>query len=323
VSFRRRIVVTDNDPPFFSGPDDPDLTPLKPLGEVVLNSSRSGSRDEFLRRLESAHALIYLRKPSPLDAAAFAAAPDLRVVCVPGVGVDGVDLAAARERNVTVCNLPGANAPAVAEHTIGLLLAVARHLTAADESMREGFWRKREGVELGGRTLGVLGLGAIGSRVVRLGQGFGMAVVAWSLHRDEDRARRLEVELVDLDELFRRSDVVSVHLRSTAESAGIVGASRLSLMPRGSLLINTARAAILDSTAVVEALRTGQLGGLGVDVFPSEPATAENNPYLGLDNVVMTPHMADETRETNARMRRLVVENIVAFLRDQPQNVVV
>jgi D-3-phosphoglycerate dehydrogenase / 2-oxoglutarate reductase len=316
-----RIVVADNQPAFFNGPDDPDLALLHAFGEVAVHSTRSADRSEFLARIEPATALIYLRKPFPLDDQAFSGAPALRVVSFPGVATDSIDLDAARRHRVIVCNLPGANAPAVAEHTIGLLFAIARRIPAADRGMREGRWRKFEGFELRGKTLGLLGLGSIGREVARLGKGLGMEVVAWSHTFDEERARNLGVELVDLDDLFRRSDAVSVHLRSTPDSAGIVGRRQIELMKPGAVLLNTARAALVDEAALIAALRSGRLGGLGLDVYGSEPLALESNPFADLDNVVMTPHMADETAETNARMRRLVVGNVVDFFRGTPRNV--
>ncbi|MBJ7600542.1 MAG: hypothetical protein DLM67_03150 [Candidatus Nephthysia bennettiae] len=316
-----RTVVADNQPAFFDGPEDADLAVLRSFGEVIVHSTKSADREDFLARIEPASALIYLRRPYPLDDEAFSRARSLRMVSFAGVGTDSIDLEAARRHGVTVCNLPGANAPAVAEFTLGLLFAVARRIPAADSGMRQGGWRKFEGFELRGRTLGLLGLGSIGREVARLGKALGMEVVAWSHTLDQERARGLDVELVDLDEVFRRADVISLHLRSTPESAGIVDGRRMELLKPGAVLINTARAALVDEAALLAALRSGRLGGFGVDVYGREPLSLESNPFTGLENVVMTPHMADETAETNARLRRLVVANVVDFYRGEPRNV--
>ncbi len=316
-----RTVVADNQPAFFAGPEDADLAVLRSFGDVVVHSTKSVDREDFLARIEPASALIYIRRPSPLDDEAFSRARSLRMVSFPGVGVDTIDLDAARRHGVTVCNLPGANAPAVAEFTFGLLFAVARRIPAADSGMREGGWRKFEGFELRGKTLGLLGLGSIGQEMAGLGKAMGMEVIAWSRTLDLERAHRVAVELVDLDEVFRRADVVSLHLRSTPDSAGIVDGRRLELLRPGAVLLNTARAALVDEAALLAALRSGRLGGLGVDVYGSEPVSLESNPFTGLENVVMTPHMADETAETNARLRRLVVANVVDFYRGEPRNV--
>jgi phosphoglycerate dehydrogenase-like enzyme len=317
-----QIVVADNYPPFFDGPDAPELQPLRAIGDLKVHSTKSADRSEFLSRLEPATVLIYLRRPWPLDEEAFDRAKSLRLVSFPGAGTDSIDLAAAKRHGVMVANLPGANAPAVAEHTIGLLFAAARSIPRADRIMRDGRWEKFEGFELNGKILGVIGLGAIGREVARLGKALGMKVIAWSHTKDEDRAGRAGIELVDFDELFRQADVVSVHLRLTPDSAGLIGNEQLTLMRRGSVFLNTARSALVDQAALLQGLRTGQIAALGVDVYPSEPVTAESNPYWGMDNVVMTPHMADETWETNARMRHLVVENVVRFFNGTPTNVV-
>jgi phosphoglycerate dehydrogenase-like enzyme len=317
-----QIVVADNAPPFFAGADDPDLQRLRPYGEITLHERRSADRAEFLRRVAAATALIYVRRPSPLDEEAFSQAPDLKVVCFPGVGGDGIDFAAARRHAIAVCNLPGANAPAVAEHTLGLIFAIVRSIALGDRSMREGRWEKHEGFELGGKVLGLLGLGAIGGEMARLGRGLGMQVIAWSYTHDRDRASRLGVELVELDAVFERSDVVSVHLKGSPDVAGLVGQRQFGLMKPAAVFVNTARAVIVDEGALLHVLRERCIAGAAMDVYSQEPMTLEANPFRELDNVVMTPHMADETRETNARMRARVVDNVIAFLEGRPQNVV-
>jgi phosphoglycerate dehydrogenase-like enzyme len=317
-----RIVVTDNVGGFYEGVGDPLLDPLRGLGELTVHSTRSGSREEFLRRIESATYLLYLRRPGPLDEETFSRAPDLRLVAFPGVGTDHIDLDSARRHGVTISNLPGANAAAVAEHAIGLVFAVARRTVVADGWLRSGQWRKHEGMELGGKTLGVVGLGAIGSRVARLGIGLGMNVLAWSHRRDEERAAGLGVRLVDLDDLLLAADVVSLHLRLTPESAGLLDRRRVGLLRPNAILVNTARAALVDEAALLARLRAGTLGGYGVDVFAVEPMPLEANPYAALENVVMTPHLADETLEANQRLRELLIGNVTAFHGGRPVNVV-
>jgi D-3-phosphoglycerate dehydrogenase len=317
-----RIVITDNVSGFYTEASDPLLDPLRGLGELIVHATRSGSREEFLRRIADATYLLYLRRPGPLDEETFSRVPGLRLVAFPGVGTDHIDLASARRHGVTITNLPGANAAAVAEHTIGLLFAVARRIVVADGWLRSGQWRKHEGMELGGKTLGVVGLGAIGSRVARLGAGLGMRVLAWSHSRDERRAADLGVRLVELDALLAIADVVSLHLRLTPESMGLLDRRRVRLLRPGAILINTARAALVDEVALLERLRAGELGGYGADVFTVEPMPLESNPYAVLENVVMTPHLADETVEANQRLRELLIGNVVAFHIGRPINVV-
>ncbi len=171
---RVHTVVTDNTAGFYSGEDDPSLTPLRELGDVTVYSTPSGSPAEVFRRVADANYLLYLRRPAPINDAFLAAAPALRAVAFPGVGTDHIDLAAAKRRGVAVTNAPGANASAVAELAIGLMFAVARRIPRADSLMRSGLWKKHEGIELYGKRLGVIGLGAIGSRVAMLGAGLGI-----------------------------------------------------------------------------------------------------------------------------------------------------
>jgi phosphoglycerate dehydrogenase-like enzyme len=179
-----------------------------------------------------------------------------------------------------------------------------------------------EGPELAGKTLGLLGLGAIGQYVARLGLGLGMRVIAWSYSADPARAQRLGVELVERDEVFRRADVVSVHLRNTPEVRGIVGARELALMKPSAYLINTARGALVDDSALASALRAEKIAGAALDVYTEEPLPPERNPFRELTNVVLTPHIGAVTREANTRSRAMPVDNIIAYLQGNPQHVV-
>ena len=316
------IVVPDDFPPTYASLEQPDLVRLKPFGEVVLHTTRAADRAELFERIGQAEVLINVRAYTLLDDEALSHAPRLRLISILGTGTDNVDLAAARQRGVVVTNTPGVGAPSVAELTLGLILAVTRGIPLSDARLRDGTWHHVEGPELEGKTLGVLGLGAIGERVARLGRGLGMHVVAWSWSDDPARAARLGVEMVDRDELFRRGDVVSVHLRNTPEARGSVGARELGLMKPSAYLVNTARAALLDQDALVDALRAGRLAGAALDVYLEEPLPPEKNPFKDMPNVVLTPHIGAVTHEASARSRAMPVDNIIAFLQGRPQHVV-
>jgi D-3-phosphoglycerate dehydrogenase len=316
------IVIPDDFPPTYGSLDQADLRRLAPHGTVVLHTSRSAARGELFARLADADVVINVRSYTALDDEAFAHAPRLRMVSILGTGTDNVDLAAASQRGIVVTNTPGVGAPSVAELTIGLLLAVTRAIPISDARLRRGEWQHVEGPELEGKTLGVLGLGAIGSRVARLGRGLGMQVIAWSYSADEARAAALGVELVPSDEVFRRSDVVSVHLRNTPEARGFVGARELGLMKPSAILLNTARAALLDQPALVAALRENRIAGAGLDVYLEEPLPPASNPFLDLPQVVLTPHVGAVTHEAAARSRAMPVDNIIAFLEGRPEHVV-
>jgi phosphoglycerate dehydrogenase-like enzyme len=316
------IVIPDDYPPTYASLDQPDLVRLAPYGSVQLHTTRAADRAELFGRLAAAEVLINVRAYTALDDEALAAAPILKMISILGTGTDNVDLAAAKRRGVTVTNTPGVGAPSVAELTFGLILAVTRAIPLSDVRVRQGTWQHVEGPELEGKTLGLLGLGAIGQRVARLGRGFGMRVIAWSFGHDPARAERLGVELVERDDVFRQADIVSVHLRNTPEVRGLVGARELALMPPSAYLINTARGALVDQDALAEALRAGRLAGAGLDVYLEEPLPPARNPFLGLDNVVLTPHVGAVTREANARSRAMPVDNIIAYLEGRAEHVV-
>ena len=236
--------------------------------------------------------------------------PDLRLVANYGVGYDNVDVAACVERGIAVTNTPGVLDAAVAELTLALMLACRRELVASDRFVRDARWRtgwsrpERLGHDLAGATLGLVGMGRIGSEVARRAEAFGMQVVH---HRRSDG--------LTLDELLRKSDVVSLHVPLTPETQGLLSRERLALLRDGATLVNTARGAIVDESALVDELVSGRISA-GLDVFADEPRVPER--LLDLPNVVLTPHIASATVETRAAMTRVLVDNALAFLRGEP-----
>lgn len=251
--------------------------------------------------------VVLLEAVVPVGAAELALLPDLRLLGNYGVGYDNVDLAACRERGIAVTNTPGVLDAAVAELTLALMLACRRQLLVSDRFVREGRWRsgwsqpERLGHDLAGSTLGLVGFGRIGQQVARLAGAFGMRVVH---HRRTDG--------LPLDELLRTADVVSLHVPLTPETQGLLSRERLALLRDGAALINTARGAIVDEEALVDELVAGRISA-GLDVFAHEPRVPER--LLELPNVVLTPHSASATEETRAAMTRVLVDNVLAFLR--------
>jgi phosphoglycerate dehydrogenase-like enzyme len=289
---------------------------------VEVYGTRAADDDELIARLKGAAALINVRSYSAFSAAVLARLPELELLSILGTGTDNVDLAAATRRGVVVTNTPGASTVSVAELAIGLMFAAARHLALADRKVRQGEWYHREGAELRGKTLGVVGLGAIGQEVARLGTALGLRVVGWSLTHDPARGASLGIELLEtLDDLLRRADVVSLHLRSSPQTAGIIGRRELGLMKPGAVLVNTARGALVDDSALIAALREGRLGAAGLDVYTQEPL-GRDSPFLAVENVVLSPHVGWVTPEASARLMRMPVDNIIAWLEGRPQNVV-
>ena len=316
---RTRIVIPDDFPPVYKG--HPELERLKALGDVAVYDTKAIDTEELAGRLEHAEVVVNVRAFSRFDRHLLARLPELKLISILGTGTDNVDLDAATDLGVVVANAPGASTTSVAELNFALILAVARAVALSDRKVREGVWHHQHGMELYGKTVGIVGLGLIGSEVARFAQAFGMNAVAWSFSHDPVRADRLGIRLVDLDDLFRISDVVSLHVRNSPEAAGLVGPRQIGLMKRGSILINTARAAVVDEDSLLAALREGRLAGAGLDVFAQEPLPADN-PWVQLDNVVLTPHVGWVTHDSSERLMKMPGDNIVAFLEGKPANVV-
>ncbi len=314
-----KAVIPDDFPPVYQ--NHPQIARLQQRGDVAVYSTRAASTAELVDRLSGAEIAINVRAYTKFDADLLAILPDLRMVSILGTGTDNFDLTACTNHGVVVTNTPGASTTAVAELTFGLLLAVARHLALTDRMVRDGTWYHEQGFELRGKVLGVVGLGLIGQEVARLGKAFGMSVIAWSFHQDPARAQALGAELVSLDELLRQSDVVSIHLRNSAEARGMIGKREIGLLKPASVLINTARAAIVDQDALLEALQEKRLAGAGLDVFLQEPMPADN-PWIKLDNVVLSPHGGTVTREATERLARAPIDNIFRYLDGEPTSVV-
>ena len=253
-----------------------------------------------------------MRSATKVTAELIAAAKALRVIARAGTGVDNVDVPAASARGIVVMNAPGANSISVAELAMGLMLALARHLPAADAAMKQGKWEKKKflGEELRDKTLGLVGLGRIGQEVARRAAAFSMRVIAHDPFISEQVAGSLGVELVSMDDLFARADYVSLHMPSTPQTKQLINAARLQKAKKGVRIINTARGDLIDEAALADAIEAGQVGGAGLDVFTKEP-TVDHRLQM-LPQVIATPHIAASTREG----QELVGVETAAALRD-------
>ncbi len=311
------VIVAD---PQRQWPESPQLDRLRALGDVTLHTEPPATLDELAARVRGSEAVI-----SPVrvqwTAEALARTPGLRLIVLVAIGTDSVDLAAARTRDIVVSNVPGRTAPVVAEHALALLLAVARRVVPDTAALRAGEWRQERSLFLRGRTLGVVGTGYIGGAMARLARAIGMDVVAWTFNPSDERARELGVRYVELDELLAVSDAVSLHVRMSGETRHLIGERELGLMKHDAVLVNVARGGVVDAVAVAEALHAGRLWGFGTDVFETEPVPPDN-PLLGCDNVVLTPHVADNTIEGMEFLNEGAVDNVEAFLAGRPTNVV-
>jgi D-3-phosphoglycerate dehydrogenase len=268
---------------------------------------------ELLEAIPGAHALI-IRSATQVTAEVVEAGRDLVVIGRAGVGVDNVDVQAATERGVMVVNAPQSNVLSTAEHAMALLLAVARNIPQAHGALVAGRWEKSkwQGVELHGKTFGVLGLGRIGTLVAQRAHAFGMHLVAWDPWTTSERARTLGIELLELDELFARADFVSIHLLKTKESVGLIDKDLLAKAKPGLRIINGARGGIVDEDALAEAIRDGRIGGAALDVFAVEPTT--ESPLFDLPQVVVTPHLAASTAEAQDKAGEVIAEQIALAL---------
>jgi phosphoglycerate dehydrogenase-like enzyme len=293
--------------------DVPGGTDVVPLREHVLDP------DRLVALLADADVVVAMRERTPLPAAVLSRLPALRLLVTTGMANSAIDVEAARELGITVCGT-ASDASGPAELTWALVLALARSVVAEDEAVRHGGWQRTVGTGLSGRTLGLLGLGRIGSRVARIGNAFGMHVLAWSTNLTAEAARDGGAELVGKDELLARSDVVSLHLRLSERTRGVLGASELAAMRSTALLVNTSRAGLVDQAALVAALRDGTIGGAGLDVFEHEPLPADS-PLRTLPRTVLTPHLGYVTDATYRIFYGQAVENVTAFLAGQPLRV--
>ncbi|MGA2902648.1 MAG: phosphoglycerate dehydrogenase [Candidatus Korobacteraceae bacterium] len=269
---------------------------LKVFGEHGDWTVVTPDKETLAAELTNADAII-VRSATFVDAAMMDKASKLRVIGRAGVGVDNVDLDAATKRGIVVMNTPGGNAVAVAEHTFGLMLSMARFLPRADASMHAGKWEKKtlQGTELRGKTLGIVGLGRVGVEVSRRALAFGMKVVAHDPYVAPSFAQQLNVTMVPLDELYAQSDYITLHVGLTPQTQGMINADALRKMKKGVKLVNCARGELLDEPAVVAALQSGQLGGAALDVYSHEPL--KDSPLATLPNVILTPHIAGSTHE--------------------------
>lgn len=281
------------------------------------------SLDEAADALAPFDIICTLRERQPFPAALIDRLPQLKYICVTGMRYDNVDVAAARARGILVTNTPvaGAGVGGVTELTWGLILSSARHIAVEAQSMREGAWQTRIGTTLRGKQLGVVGLGRIGADVARIGRAFGMDVAAWSPNLTPARAAEHGVTAVSKSALFAQSDVVTLHLPLSETTIGVVGRAEIDAMHSDALLVNTARAGLIDEFALMAALHDRRIGGAALDVYSIEPLPADHA-LRRLDNVQLTPHLGYFTREMLATYYNYAVENIMAYLDDAPIRVV-
>lgn len=294
---------------------------LERAGCEVVETGRLDTEEAVRAAIADVHGV--LAGMEPLNAATMAQAGNLRVIARNGVGYDAVDLSYCTTRGIVLTNTPGALCDAVAEETFGLMLALTRHITKGDRSVKSGGYDVPLGEDLAAMTLGVIGGGGIGGEVIARAIAFKMPVLVYDPYADPDRIAALGGKLVSLDELLPVADVVTLHLPLTEESRELVDAGFLKRMKPGAYLINTARGLIVDEAALLDALQSGHLAGAGLDVQAAEPATGLSRQLLELDNVVGMPHAGSKTLTTRERMSLWAAQSIIDVLEGrEPEHVV-
>jgi D-3-phosphoglycerate dehydrogenase / 2-oxoglutarate reductase len=286
-----------------------ELLKAQPGWDIVISNPK-----DYAQHLGDADAL-FVRSALKVNAEVLAKAPKLRVIGRAGVGVDNVDLPAATAANVLVMNTPGGNAVAVAEHTLGLMLCMARSIPQASASTKSGKWEKKKfiGSELRGKTLGILGLGYIGQEVAKRVRGFEMKIIASDPYANPKVAADLGVSLVSLDDLYKRSDYITLHVAITEETNKMLDDAAFAKMKTGVRIVNCARGELIDDLALARAIQSGKVAGAAIDVFETEPPPADD-PLLALEPVLATPHIGGSTGEAQEIVGVRIVEQVVDYL---------
>ncbi|MFT8872041.1 MAG: phosphoglycerate dehydrogenase [Sporolactobacillus sp.] len=285
--------------------------------EVTCLMYRDATKANLIRHIGDAD--IYITAIAAADREVIDAAPRLKYILKMGTGLDNVDLNYASSKGIVVSNAPGANAPAVAELAVGLMIALSRQIPQMDQSTKQGEWMHGTGFELQGKTLGIIGFGTIGTAVARLARGFSMNSLAYGKHRDTEAAERLDVHFATLDELLVRSDYIVISTASRPDNYHLIGAAALGKMKPTAFLINISRGALIDEHALFAALRDRRIGGAALDVLEHEPPEA---PPPALDHLIVTPHIGGTTKESVRRVALVTIDNIRRYINSEPLNYV-
>jgi phosphoglycerate dehydrogenase-like enzyme len=298
-----------------------DWSPIAKDVEIEVFHRSLGDEAGIIRALQKFSIVCAMRERTLFSRAVFEGLPDLRLLVTTGMRNAAIDLAAARERNVTVCGTESTGHP-TAELAFGLMLELARKIGHEHARLKAGaWWQETIGIDLYGKTLGIVGLGRLGSRAAAIGRAFGMQLIAWSQNLTQDKAREAGAARVEKDELFRRADFITIHLQLSPRTRGLVGASELGLMKPSAFLLNTSRGPIIEEAALISALRERRIAGAGIDVYDVEPLP-ENHPLRKIDNAVLTPHLGYVTQDTFRIFYRQTVEDIRAFIDGKPVRVI-
>ena len=317
---KKNIIYPDGDSNTSQQIGDTLYRSLEEIGNFVLYNDKPKNSDEYIERIKSAHCIV-LGWDLPLDV--MVNAPNLELISFTGIGVQKfVDMSAAREQGITVCNCPGYGDNAVAEHALALLLACAKKINYFDRNVKSGCWQDEERcMELSGKTIGLIGFGGIAQTYSKMVVALGMKVVVWTRSKEKYQDLFPHVEFLDFATVLDRSDVLSIHIAHTPQTEKLIGRDVLRRLKRGTVIINTARGEIIDEDELVLSLRDGHIAAAGLDVFRTEPLESQN-PLTYFDNVVLTPHVAFSTPDASQRLTQMALQNVISFYSGKPINVV-
>jgi len=308
----RLVLVPMEKPPFYL---ESSLEMIERIPDVKIIYADPRNEDDWIESLKGVE--VTFAKGFPFTRRMIESSEKLRMIQTVSVGFDQIDIPAALDRGVIVCNVPEVMAETVAQHAWAIILSLSKEVVQGDRLVRGGGWRRLMGVNLWGKTLGIVGLGRIGRRVALKGRhAFDMRILAYDPYVEAERAQMFGAEMVDLPTLMAESDVVSIHCPLTKETKGLIGEKELSRMKRTALLVNTARGKVLDEKALIRLLQSKKIRGAGLDVFEEEPVRPDNS-LLSLENVILTPHTASSTIETWNETGRSACENISRYLRGE------
>jgi len=293
---------------------------LRSMGELEIFEEPPKTPDELKERIKSADIVIV--GWSDLTESVIDSAKKLKMISIWATTCHYANLKAAKERGIVVAHVPSYATEAVAEHVFALLLAAIRRLPSADKHVRRGEfdWRPFGGSELAGKTLGIIGTGAIGCRVAEIAKAFKMQILGYDKYPNLKRAQEIGMNYVDRYTLLKESDFITLHVTLTSETEGLIGKKEIAAMKKGAVIINTSQGKVIDEKALVDALKSGKLSCAGLDVFEEEPP-AKGNPLFKLDNVILSPHIGFHTVEAAKRCTDICVDNVAKFLEEHPQNV--
>jgi phosphoglycerate dehydrogenase-like enzyme len=314
-----QVVVPDDFPSILSGTAV--LKRLEQHARLTVHTNKAATPEDLVQRLQGAKVAVNIRAYSKFDEPLLKACPDLKMIAVLGVGTDNVDLGAASRLGIKVTNTPGFSTVSVAEHTLALMMAAARKIPEHEKELRAGRWTRLPMTQLYGKRAGIIGFGNIGRQFAGLAKGIGMKVWAWTFNPSPRRAEEAGIQFVEFDQLLSQSDVIAVAIKASEKTRGLISRQALERVKPSCILVNTARASIVDTPAMIEALRKGKLAAAALDVYDQEPLPADD-PLLSLPNVVISPHNAGMTPEAIERGNEMLVENIISFLQGRAINVV-